>query len=72
VLQSRIAPFLRGTTIKGITKDDLLALKIFKPEIEEQNRISDKIGLIKKSIKENKLRISDSKSLQKSLINQIF
>ncbi|WP_179952063.1 restriction endonuclease subunit S [Marinicella rhabdoformis] len=70
--QSRIKPFLRGTTIKGITKDDLLNLKIFRPDIHEQKLIKLKVQGIKNSINKSCLNIEASKSLQKSLINQVF
>lgn len=72
LFQSRIKPFLRGTTIKGITKDDLLALKIYLPELEEQHRIKMEIQTVKESIQNIMIKIESSKSLQKSLIHQIF
>ena len=72
VVQARIKPFLRGTTIKGITKDDLLDLKIFKPSFNEQKRIKNRIQTIKNSIQTLELKITVSKALHRNLINQFF
>ena len=67
-----IKPFLRGTTIKGILKEDLLNMKIYLPQIEEQNKIENLLKNIKRSIDSSRSKIIDSQSLQKSLINQVF
>ncbi|NVK74362.1 MAG: restriction endonuclease subunit S [Oceanospirillaceae bacterium] len=72
VFQENIKPFLRGTTIKGITKDDLLSLKIYNPSFDEQKNIKDKVQSIKNSIMNLECKIKTSQSLQKSLINQVF
>jgi type I restriction enzyme, S subunit len=72
VFQARIQPFVRGTTIKGITKDDLLALKIFLPDFEQQKIIRIKLQSIKNSIQNVIVNIELSKTLKKILINQIF
>ena len=70
--QRNIKPFLRGTTIKGILKEDLLNMKIYLPQIEEQNKIENLLKNIKRSIDSSRSKIIDSQSLQKSLINQVF
>lgn len=72
VFQEKIKPLLRGTTIKGITKDDLLALKIYNPSFDEQKKIKDKVQRIKNSIINIDCKIRTSQSLQKNIINQIF
>lgn len=72
VFQSRMKPFLRGTTIKGITRDDLLALKIYMPMKEKQVNVATKLKRMKNSIQNVQLNIQASQTLQKSLINQVF
>ena len=72
VFQSRIKPFLRGTTIKGILKDDLLNMKIYLPSIEKQLELRKIISDLKNSRDLTKSKITSSKALQKSLINQVF
>lgn len=71
-IQECIKPFVRGTTIKGITKEDLLSLKVFIPDIKKQNEIRDKFVDLKSCVKNVEFKILSSRSLQKSLINQIF
>ncbi len=72
VFQKRIEPLLRGTTIKGILKDDLLNLSIFLPNKDDQVIIREEFKSIKKAVADVISNISSSKALQKSLINQIF
>lgn len=72
VFKSRLQPFARGTTIKGITKDDLLDLRISCPTTTVQNERRVLISSIKASIKSLKLKSISSKSLLSSLINQVF
>lgn len=72
VFQKKIAPLLRGTTIKGILKDDLLNLNIQLPEKIVQIEVAEVIKKTKASILQSNLKVSASQSLQKALINQIF
>ncbi|MBK8627424.1 MAG: restriction endonuclease subunit S [Saprospiraceae bacterium] len=72
VFQKKLEPLLRGTTIKGILKDDLLNLKICLPKIKIQTENAMVITKNKKSIFNLIEKITASQSLQKSLINQIF
>ncbi len=72
VFQKKLEPLLRGTTIKGILKDDLLNLKICLPEIKTQTENAMVITKNKKSILNLIEKITASQSLQKSLINMIF
>jgi restriction endonuclease S subunit len=70
--QKMLAPLLRGTTIKGIIKEDLLKMKIFLPSRDQQISIREELKAIKESSLNIESKITSSKSLQKSLINQIF
>lgn len=72
IFQNKIFPLLRGTTIKGILKDDLLNLNICLPNLRKQIEYADKIKRIKKAIKQLLEKKINSQSLQKSLINQLF
>ncbi len=71
-VQNKIKPLLRGTTIKGILKDDLLNLKITLPEKAIQIKVAKNLKYLKTAILEIESKIGFSKSLQKNLINQIF
>lgn len=72
VFQHKIKPFLQGTTIKGITKDDLFNLKVFLPEVERQKEISNQVFKIKTAIADLKSKKKAINILHKSLINQVF
>lgn len=72
ILQNRILPFARGTTIKGITKDDLLNVKITLPSSEDQIEARNKIKAIKVALSCVLLKYNGSKFFQQSLINQVF
>jgi len=72
VIQRMIGPLMRGTTIKGILKDDLLNLKISLPSIQTQRKIRSKLKRIKDALDISKSKHNEAYSLQKSLINQIF
>lgn len=70
--QENIHSKSRGTTIKGILKDDLLNVNVFLPCIEEQKTIADKLLSIRDnfdSLKELKIQ---AQYLQRQLINSIF
>lgn len=67
-----LSPLLRGTTIKGILKEDLLNMKVHLPNIDEQILLREKLRKIKGSISKTRIKTSNSLTLQKSLINQIF
>ena len=72
IFQSKIKPLARGTTIKGVIKDDLLNLKVSLPNEDTQIKIRNELKNIKMAMKSIRSKINSSKSLQKSLINQIF
>jgi len=70
--QKQIEKYLRGTTIKGILKNDILSIKFRLPLLEEQNKLTDVLNNLNSSISNLKSKLQSSKALQKSLINQIF
>lgn len=72
VIQHKITPFLQGTTIKGITKDNLLNLKVYLPNHEKQQNISKRISDIKEAISKLESQKKAAITLNKSLINQVF
>jgi len=70
--QLKLKPLLRGTTIKGVTKDDLLNLKIAVPSYEKQQDNKLKIQSIKSSIENALKSLEASISIKNSLINKVF
>lgn len=72
VFQKKIKPFLQGTTIKGITKEDLLNLDILVPEGDAQKNTIKSISSIKAAIKNTIAKQSALKSVNKSILNQVF
>lgn len=63
----------QGSTRYNLSKTTVKEkLKILLPKIEEQKKIADKLDTIESNINSFEFKISNSKSLQKSLINQIF
>jgi len=61
-----------GTTFKAINKDTLSSLKCIIPNDDVLFNNSNKLNVVLNSIELLKNRIMNSKSLQKSIINQIF
>lgn len=61
-----------GSTFKAINKDTLSSLKLIVPNDETLKRNSTKLNSISNSIELIRDKISSSKALQKSLINQVF
>ena len=61
-----------GSTFKAINKDTLSSLKLIVPSNTFIKENSKKLNLILDSIEKQNVRILSSKSLQKSLIHQIF
>lgn len=63
----------QGSTRFNLSKTTVKEkLKILLPSIEEQKEIADKLDTIESNINSFEFKISNSKSLQKSIINQIF
>lgn len=61
-----------GTTRQRIARKSLEAIKVPKPNFQQQKIVVEKLDLIFKTIGEIESKIASSKALQKSLINQIF
>lgn len=72
IFKHKVLAFSRGTTIKGITKDDLLELEVYVPDTKTQTEIKIKFSHIKKSIKDVGREILILARLHKSIINQVF
>ena len=70
--QQKLKPLLRGTTIKGVTKDDLLNLYIVVPDESKQLQSKSDIELLKMNISHSKNALDTSKSVQSSIIAKVF
>tara|TARA_R110001583_G_scaffold5731_6_gene30544 strand:- start:3130 stop:4326 length:1197 start_codon:yes stop_codon:yes gene_type:complete len=63
----------QGSTRFNLSKTTVKEkMKILLPKIEEQKEIADKLEFMEKNISGFESKISSSKALQKSLINQVF
>ena len=62
----------RGATIKTITKEELSDFEIHLPDFQNQNIISEEIEEIEINFKLIENKVESSKTLQKSIINQVF
>ena len=62
----------RGTTIQGITKEDLLKMPIFIPTMQMQLLVSEKCVNMVNSIDTTKGILQQSQKIKQELINQIF
>lgn len=71
-IQSKLLAKARGTTIKGVTKEDLLRLQLFVPDRKAQLAIRNKVKSLKSSIINSESRVNNSQQLHKSLIMQVF
>ncbi len=72
--RSKISDLCTGTSnsMKNISKKSFLRLEIVLPSKSKQDLITKEIDVIQGSINKVESKIAASKSLQKSLINQIF
>jgi type I restriction enzyme S subunit len=61
-----------GTTRQRIARKSLEVIKVPKPKLEIQEKIANELDLLFKTIIQTESKISSSKALQKSLINQVF
>lgn len=62
----------KGVTRMTLSLDDFNNLEIRLPTLSEQKEIASELSLIVENLLECKSKIDTSKSLQKSLINQVF
>ncbi|HCW9966159.1 TPA: restriction endonuclease subunit S [Staphylococcus aureus] len=73
IYNEKISANLQGTSIKGITKKELLDSIIKIPHnLEEQQKIGDLFYKIDKYISFNKCKIEILKSLKQGLLQKIF
>ncbi len=63
---------LQGTSIKGITKDDLLSKKINLPEIEEQSAIGSLFRTLDELLASYKVNLTNSQSLKATMLSKMF
>ena len=72
LVRQQLNKYGTGATVMHIYNSDLKKVKIPVRLREEQELIGKRLDEISKNIQETKFKIATSKSLQKSLINQIF
>lgn len=70
--QLKLKPLLRGTTIKGITKDDLLNISIAIPKDSDQLKIRVILENFKINIFQSKEALISSKTMQSTIISKVF
>lgn len=62
----------RGTTIQGITKEDLLKLPLWIPNMQQQLSIAERCTDMVNSIEESKKLLEQSQQIKQELINKVF
>jgi len=72
LVRKQLDKYGTGATVMHIYASDLRKLKIPLIEDESQQRIVDQLETVHCNIELSKSKISSSKALQKSLINQVF
>ena len=70
--RKQIRRIIGFTTVAGITSSDLAVIQVPVPNLEDQNEIVNYLDQFDSVFEIEKLKITTSKSLQKSLINQVF
>jgi len=70
--QLKLKPLLRGTTIKGITKDDLLNISISIPKDSDQLKIKVILENFKINIFQSNEALISSKTMQSTIISKVF
>ena len=63
---------LQGTSIKGITKEDLLLKKISLPEIEEQSAIGSLFRTLDNLLSSYKVNLVNYQSLKATMLSKMF
>ena len=63
---------LQGTSIKGITKEDLLSKKVSLPEIDEQSAIGSLFRTLDDLLASHKDNLSNYKSLKATMLSKMF
>jgi type I restriction enzyme S subunit len=72
LVRQQLNKYGTGATVMHIYNSDLEKVQVPKIEKNKQIEIGNKLEAISESINKLELNISDARSLQKSLINQIF
>ena len=72
LVRKQLNKFGTGATVMHIYNSDLEKVNVPKIDLKEQIRIGKKLESIHESIRINETQITEAKSLQKSLINQVF
>lgn len=62
----------RGTTIQGITKEDLLKLPVWIPKMKQQLSIAERCTNMVNSIEKSKKLLEQSQQIKQELINKVF
>lgn len=70
--QKKMKPLLRGTTIKGVTKDDLLNLYIAAPNRDTQKLQKLNIEKIKNAMRDAYISLKNNNVIKNVLINKVF
>lgn len=63
---------LQGTSIKGITKEDLLSKKVSLPEIDEQSAIGSLFRTLDDLLASHKDNLSNYQSLKATMLSKMF
>ena len=63
---------VQGTSIKGITKDELLAKKMLIPSRNEQKKIGTYLHIIDRLITLHQRKCEETKSLKKYMLQKMF
>lgn len=63
---------LQGTSIKGITKNEIISSKIIIPKVSEQNKIGSTLFRIDSLITLHQRKLEKLKNIKKSLLEKMF
>ena len=64
--------YLQGTSIKGITKDEVLKIKVYAPFIHEQKKIGEFFSLLDQRIEKQEEKIELMKERKKGWMQKVF
>lgn len=62
----------QGTSIKGITSNEIKSMKFFIPEVKEQEKIASFFSLIDKKIELQTEKVEELKNYKKGIMQKIF
>lgn len=62
----------QGTSIKGITSNEIKSMKFFIPEVKEQEKIASFLSLIEKKIELQTEKVEELKNYKKGIMQKIF